>query len=149
MVLGRADIDEKFCKMEEKARVVEEEVWRRQASTVSLNIRSSQSNSPDGFVSTGEQVGGMKSKSWQEKVVENIQVREIEMENLAEGLVRSKKMVSELRTCHVSSVTHQQEIELKTELKEVEELWMREKAELEEVLAVERKRVAQLARELE
>ena len=54
------------------------------------------------------------------------------MENLTKALVRSKKMVSELRTCHVSSVTHQQEIELKTELKEVEELWMIEKTELEE-----------------
>ena len=45
--------------------------------------------------------------------MENIQVKEVEMENLAEALVRSKKMVSELRTCHVSSVTHQQEIELR------------------------------------
>ena len=146
MVLGRADIDQKCCKMEEKARVVEEEVWRRQASTVSLNLRSTQSNSPGEQV---QEVGGIKSKSCQEKVVENIQVKEVEMENLAEALVRSKKMVSELRTCHVSSVTHQQEIELKTEFKEVEELWMREKAELEEGLVVERKRVAQLARELE
>ena len=57
-------------------------------------------------------------------------------------------MVSELRTCHVSSVTHQQEIELKTELKEVEELWMREKAELEDGLKAERERVTQLARAL-
>ena len=146
MVLGRADIDQKCCKMEEKARVVEEEVWRRQASTVSLNLRSTQSNSPGEQV---QEVGGIKSKSCQEKVVENIQVKEVEMENLAEALVRSKKMVSELRTCHVSSVTHQQEIELKTELKEVEELWIREKAELEEGLVVERERVAQLARELE
>ena len=153
MVLGRADIEQKCCKMEEKAKVVEEEVWRRQASTVSLNFSiSSQSNSRDGFVPTGEQVkegGGDKSKSCQEKVVENIQVKEVEMDNLVEALMRSKKMVSELRTCHVSSVTHQQEIELKTELKEVEELWMREKAELEDGLAVERERIDQLARELE
>ena len=35
LVLGRADIDEKCCKVEEKARVVEEEVWCRQASIVS------------------------------------------------------------------------------------------------------------------
>ena len=82
-------------------------------------------------------------------MVENIQVKEVEMENLVEALMRSRKMVSELRTCHVSSVTHQQEIELKTELKEVEELWMREKAELEYGLALERERIAQLAKELE
>ena len=63
--------------------------------------------------------------------------------------MRSKKMVSELRICHVSSVTHQQEIELKTELMEVETMWMREKAELKDGLEVERKRVVQLARELE
>ena len=71
------------------------------------------------------------------------------MENLVEALMRSKKMVSELRTWHVSSITHQQEIALKTALNEVEELWMREKAELEDGLAVERERIAQLARELE
>ena len=62
--------------------------------------------------------------------------------------MRSKKMVSELRTCHVSSVTHQQEIELKTELMEVETMWMREKAKLENGLEIERKRVVQLAREI-
>ena len=78
--------------------------------------------------------------------MKNIQVKEVEMENLA--LVRSKKMLSDLRTCHVSSVTHQQEIELKTELMEVETLWMREKAKLENGLEVERKRVVQLAREI-
>ena len=152
MVLGRADIDQKCCKVEEKARVVEEEVWHRQASTVSLNSSSAQSHSRGGFVSTGEpgqqKDGGGSGKSWQEEVVENIQVKEVEMENLTEALVRSKKMVSELRTCHVSSATHQQEIELKTELMEVEKLWIREKAELEDGLQVERKRIAQLAREL-
>ena len=63
--------------------------------------------------------------------------------------MRNKKMVSELRTCHVSSVTHQQEIELKTELMEVETMWMREKAELKDGLEVERKRVVQLAIEPE
>ena len=150
MVLGRADIDQKCCKVEEKARVVEEEVWHRQASTVSLNSSCAQSHSRGGFVSTGEpdQQKGGSGRSWQEKVVVNIQVKEAEMENLTEALVRSKKMVSELRTCHVSSATHQQEIELKTELMEVEKLWIREKAELEEGLQVERKRIAQLAREL-
>ena len=150
MVLGRADIDQKCCKVEEKARVVEEEVWHCQTSTVSLNSSSAQSHSRGGFVSTGEpgqqKVGS--GRSWQEKVVVNIQVKEAEMENLTAALVRSKKMVSELRTCHVSSATHQQEIELKTELMEVEKLWIREKAELEDGLAVERKRIAQLAREL-
>ena len=151
MVLGRADIDQKCCKVEEKARVVEEEVWHRQASTVSINSSCAQSQSR-GFVLNGEgaqqKVGGGSGKSWQEKVVENIQVKEVEMENLTEALVRSKKMVSELRTCHVSSATHQQEIELKAELMEVEKLWIREKAELEEGLQVERERIAQLAREL-
>jgi len=150
MVLGRADIDQKCCKMEEKARVMEEEVWRCQASKVSLNITCAQSNNPDGSVSTGEQAqegGGIKNR--QAKVVQSIQVKEFEMEKLAEALARSKKMVSELRTCHVSSVTHQQEIELKTELKEMEELWMREKAELEGGLVAERERVTQLAKELE
>jgi len=150
MVLGRADIDQKCCKMEEKARVMEEEVWRCQASKVSLNITCAQSNNPDGSVSTGEQAqegGGIKNR--QAKVVQSIQVKEFEMEKLGEALARSKKMVSELRTCHVSSVTHQQEIELKTELKEVEELWMREKAELEGGLVAERERVTQLAKELE
>ena len=48
----------------------------------------------------------------------------------------------------MSSATHEQEIELKTELREVEKLWIREKAELEDGLQVERKRIAQLAREL-
>ena len=52
MVLGRADIDQKCCKVEEKARVVEEEVWHRQASTVSLNSSCAQSHSRGGFVST-------------------------------------------------------------------------------------------------
>jgi len=150
MVLGRADITQKCSMMEEKARVVEEEVWRCQASKVSLNITCAQSNNPDGSVSTGEQAqegGGIKNR--QAKVVQSIQVKEFEMEKLAEALARSKKMVSELRTCHVSSVTHQQEIELKTELKEMEELWMREKAELEGGLVAERERVTQLAKELE
>ena len=90
----------------------------------------------------------LQEASWQEKVVENIQVKEVEMENLTEALVKSKRMVSELRTCHVSSVTHQQEVELKTELMEVEKLWIREKVDLEDWLEVERKRIAQLAREL-
>jgi len=152
MVLGRADIDQKCCKVEEKARVVEEEVWHRQASTVSINSSCAQSQSRGGCVSTGElgqqKVGGGSGKSWQEKVVENIQVKEVEMENLTEALVKSKRMVSELRTCHVSSVTHQQEVELKTELMEVEKLWIREKVDLEDWLEVERKRIAQLAREL-
>ena len=150
MLVGRAYIDQKCCKMEEKARVVEEEVWRCQASKVSLNITCAQSNNPDGSVSTGEQAqegGGIKNR--QAKVVQSIQVKEFEMEKLAEALARSKKMVSELRTCHVSSVTHQQEIELKTELKEMEELWMREKAELEGGLVAERERVTQLAKELD
>jgi len=150
MVLGRADIDQKCCKVEEKARVVEEEVWHRQASTVSLNSSSTKSHSRGGFVPTGElaQQKVDSGRSWQEKVVVNIQVKEAEMENLTAALVRSKKMVSELRTCHVSSATHQQEIELKTELMEVEKMWIREKAELEEGLQVERERIAQLAREL-
>ena len=147
MVLGRADIDQKCCKMEEKARVVEEEVWHRQASTVSLNSSCKQSHGGLGELAQ-QKDRGSSGKSWQEKVVENIQVKEVEMENLTEALVRSKKMVSELRTCHVSSATHEQEIELKTELMEVEKLWIREKAELEDGLQVERKRIAQLAREL-
>jgi len=150
MVLGRADIDQKCCKMEEKARAVEEEVWRRQASRASLNISCAQSNIPDSLGSTGEQVqedGGIKNR--QARVVQSIQVKEFEMGNMTEALVRSKKMVSELRTCHVSTVTHQQEIELKTELKDVEELWMREKAELGDGLVAERERVTQLAKELE
>ena len=128
IVLGRADIDKKCCKVEEKARVVEEEVWHRQASTASLNSSCTQSESHGGFGEPAQQK--VRGKSWQEKVVENIQVKEVEMENLTEALVRSKKMVSELRTCHVSSDTHQQEIELKTELMEVEKMWIREKAEL-------------------
>ena len=48
---------------------------------------------------------------------------EMEMENMMKALVRSQKMVSELRTCHVSCVIHQEEVELKTELKEVEKMW--------------------------
>ena len=150
MVLGRADITQKCSMIEEKARVVEEEVWRRQASRASLNIRSAQSNNPVGSVSTedlAQEGGGIKNR--QAKVVQSIQVKEFEMENLIEALVKSKKMVSELRTCHVSTVTHQQEVELKTELKEVEELWMREKAELGDGLVAERERVTQLAKELE
>ena len=47
---------------------------------------------------------------------------EMEMENMMKALVRSQKMVSELRTCHVSCVIHQEEVELKTELKEVEKM---------------------------
>jgi len=146
IVLGRADIDKKCCKVEEKARVVEEEVWHRQASTASLNSSCTQSESHGGFGEPAQQK--VRGKSWQEKVVENIQVKEVEMENLTEALVKSKRMVSELRTCHVSSVTHQQEVELKTELMEVEKLWIREKVDLEDWLEVERKRIAQLAREL-
>ena len=37
MVLGRADIDQKCCKVEEKARVVEEEVWHRQLKLCTIS----------------------------------------------------------------------------------------------------------------
>merc|ERR1712130_813569 len=75
LVLGRADIEQKCCKVEVKARVVEEEVWCRQASTVSINFSSIKSNSHGGFVSTGDQkVKDEIGRNTPEKVVENIQV---------------------------------------------------------------------------
>jgi len=45
----------------------------------------------------------------------------------------------------VSSVTHQQEVELKAELKELVEAWQREKVEMEDDLSLERECVAKLA----
>ena len=83
--------------------------------------------------------------SQQQEVVDNIQVKELELESLTEALVKRKKMASKLRVCHVSSVTHQQEVELKAELKEVVEAWQREKVEMEDDLSLERERVAKLA----
>ena len=80
-----------------------------------------------------------------EEVVDKIQVKELELESLTEALVKSKKMASELRVCHVSSVTHQQEVELKAELKELVEAWQREKVEMEDDLSLERECVAKLA----
>ena len=81
----------------------------------------------------------------EEEVVDKIQVKELELESLTEALVKSKKMASELRVCHVSSVTHQQEVELKAELKELVEAWQREKVEMENDLSLERECVAKLA----
>ena len=78
-------------------------------------------------------------------MVDKIQVKELELESLTEALVKSKKMASELRVCHVSSVTHQQEVELKAELKELVEAWQREKVEMEDELSLEKERVAKLA----
>ena len=66
-------------------------------------------------------------------------------------LEKIKKMASELRSCHdVSSATRQQ-VKLKSELKEVVEMWQtlwvwqREKVELEGELFLERERLAKLA----
>ena len=81
----------------------------------------------------------------EEEVVDKIQVKKLELESLTEALVKSKKMASELRVCHVSSVTHQQEVELKAELKELVEAWQREKVEMEDELSLEKERVAKLA----
>ena len=81
----------------------------------------------------------------EEEVVDKIQVKELELESLTEALVKSKKMASELRVCHVSSVTHQQEVELKAELKELVEARQREKVEMEDELSLEKERVAKLA----
>ena len=83
IVLGRADIDKKCCKVEEKARVVEEEVWHRQASTASLNSSCTQSESHGGFGEPAQQK--VRGKSWQEKVV---RVREA----LEEASTPSKKV---------------------------------------------------------
>ena len=152
IVLGRADIEQKCSKVEEITRVLEEKVWQRQASSVAVTHHGRQQlDSPD-CLGSGEQDqrrGENNDKSCQEKVVENIRVKEMEMENMMEALARIKKMVSELRTCHVSCVIHQEEMELKTEVKEVEEMWKREKAELEDGLDGEIKQVALIARELE
>ena len=152
IVLGRADIEQKCSKVEEITRVLEEKVWQRQASSVAVTHHGGQQlDSPD-CLGSGEQDqrrGENNDKSCQEKVVENIRVKEMEMENMMEALTRSKKMVSELRTCHVSCVIHQEEMELRTEVKEVEEMWKREKAELEDGLDGEIKRVALIAGELE
>ena len=132
--------------------MLEEKLWHRQATSVAVTYHGCQQlDSPD-CLGSGEQdqrCGENKGKGCQEKVVENIRVKEMEMENMIEALARSKKMVSELRTCHVSCVIHQEEMELKTEVKEVEEMWKREKAELEDGLDGERKRVALIAGELE
>ena len=81
----------------------------------------------------------------EEEVVDKIQVKELELESLTEALVKSKKMASELRVCYVSSVTHQQEVELKAELKELVEARQREKVEMEDELSLEKERVAKLA----
>ena len=106
IVLGRTDIEQKCSKVEEITRVLEEKVWQRQASSVAVTHHGRQQlDSPD-CLGSGEQDqrrGENNDKSCQEKVVENIRVKEMEMENMMEALARSKKMVSELRTCHVKS----------------------------------------------
>ena len=86
--------------------MLEEKLWHRQATSVADTHHGCQQlDSPD-CLGSGEQdqrCGESKGKGCQEKVVENIRVKEMEMENMMEALARSKKMVSELRTCHVKS----------------------------------------------
>ena len=140
LILGRVEMDKKCSEVEEKVRAAEEEVWIRQAARCSSRHDQLNANSVE-----EEEDKNHKIRSQEQEVVDNIQVKELELESLTEALVKSKKMASELRVCHVSSVTHQQEVELKSELKEVVEAWQREKVEMEDDLSLERERVAKLA----
>ena len=140
LILGRVEMDKKCLEVEEKMRAAEEEVWIRQAARCSSGHDQLNANSVE-----EEEDENHKIRSQEQEVVDNIQVKELELESLTEALVKSKKMASELRVCHVSSVTHQQEVELKAELKEVVEAWQREKAEMEDDLLLERECVAKLA----
>merc|ERR1719357_2322027 len=140
LILGRVEMDKKWSEVEEKVRAAEEEVWIRQAARCSSRHDQLNANSVE-----EEEDKNHKIRSQEQEVVDNIQVKELELESLTEALVKSKKMASELRVCHVSSMTHQQEVELKAELKEVVEAWQREKAEMEDELLLERERVAKLA----
>ena len=140
LILGRVEMDKKCSEVEEKVRAAEEEVWIRQAARCSSGYDQLNASSVE-----EEEDKNHKIRSQEQEVVDNIQVKELELESLTEALVKSKKMASELRVCHVSSVTHQQEVELKSELKEVVEAWQREKVEMEDDLLLERERVAKLA----
>ena len=140
LILGRVEMDKKCSEVEEKVRAAEEEVWIRQAARCSSGYDQLNANSVE-----EEEDKDHKIRSQEQEVVDNIQVKELELESLTEALVKSKKMASELRVCHVSSVTHQQEVELKAELKELVEAWQREKVEMEDDLSLERERVAKLA----
>ena len=140
LILGRVEMDKKCSEVEEKVRAAEEEVWIRQAARCSSGHDQLNANSIE-----EEEDKHHKIRSQEQEVVDNIQVKELELESLTEALVKSKKMASELRVCHVSSVTHQQEVELKAELKELVEAWQREKVEMEDDLSLERECVAKLA----
>ena len=142
LILGRVEMDKKCSEVEEKVRAAEEEVWIRQAARYSSGHDQLNANSVE---EEEEEDKNHKIRSQGQEVVDNIQVKELELESLTEALVKSKKMASELRVCHVSSVTHQQEVELKAELKELVEAWQREKVEMEDDLSLERERVAKLA----
>ena len=133
-------MDKKSSEVEEKVRAAEEKVWIRQAAKCSSGYDQLNANSDD-----EEEDKNHKIRSQQQEVVDKIQVKKLELESLTEALVKSKKMASELRVCYVSSVTHQQEVELKAELKELVEAWQREKVEMEDDLSLERERVAKLA----
>ena len=142
LILGRVEMDKKCSEVEEKVRAAEEEVWIRQAARARCSSGYDQLNANS---VEEEEDKNHKIRSQEQEVVDNIQVKELELESLTEALVKSKKMASELRVCHVSSVTHQQEVELKAELKELVEAWQREKVEMEDELSLERERVAKLA----
>ena len=140
LILGRVEMDKKCSEVEEEVRAAEEEVWIRQAARCSSGHDQLNANSIE-----EEEDNIHKIRSQEQEVVNNIQVKELELESLTKALVKSKKMASELRVCHVSSVTHQQEVELKAELKELVEAWQREKVEMEDELSLEKERVAKLA----
>ena len=140
LILGRVEMDKKLSEVEEKVRAAEEEVWIRQAARCSSGHDQLNANSVE---EEEDKIHNIISQ--EQEVVDSIQVKELELESLTEALLKSKKMASELRVCHVSSVTHQQEVELKAELKEVVEAWQREKVEMEDDLSLERERVAKLA----
>ena len=133
MSVNRADIENVTENLNEANGKAEKEVWRR-----SLKEDKEEKHQAPAAPSWS---GGATERH----VGEELKEKAAELQGLNAVLKQSNELISEMKKCHISSVSHEREVELEAEIRMVEEEWQREKVELQ----VELQDIVEINKELE
>ena len=133
MSVNRADIENITENLNAANRKAEKEVWRRSLK----EDKEEKHQEPTAPSWSGE--------ATERHMEEELEAKTAEMQGLNAALKQSNELIIEMKKCHISSVSHEREVELEAEIRMVEEEWQREKVELQ----VELQDIVEINKELE
>ena len=133
MSVSRADMENITENLNAATGRAEKEVWRRSLK----EDKEEQHQAPA--------APSWSSEATERHIEEKLEEKTAELQGLNAALKQSNELVSEMKKCHISSVSHEREVELEAEIRMVEEEWQREKEELQ----VELQDIIEMNKELE